>query len=284
MCRIPFLVVHAVENSKKPVLPPAQKPVQAAAEFLRRDFARITRADRGDDVGKSDSGLETIQLAVKLRAFDREKFRRQIGQRKRVRRENALIGEIVNGQAGRRRIPPPFRALLLQHQRRHQAGLPVVDVHHVRPPRQIAREMRDAFGKENKPLGVVGIADVVFLVKSGAMVKFRLVNEINRQPLFDFERPQFRLHPPRAQRQIELPVHALDLRKSFADAAIQRRDDPRFVARARQRLAQRAHHVRQPAGFGERMDFAAGQKNSHSIYDLRFTRRDDARRIVNRKS
>jgi hypothetical protein len=35
------------------------------------------------------------------------------------------------------------------------------------------------------------------------------------------------------------------------------------MAGAGQRLAQRAHHVRQPAGLGERMNFAAGQKNSH---------------------
>ena len=82
MRRIPFLVIHAVENSEKPVLPPAQKPVQAAAEFFRRDFARITRADRGDDVGELDAGLQTIQLAVKFRAFDGEKFQRQVGQRK----------------------------------------------------------------------------------------------------------------------------------------------------------------------------------------------------------
>ena len=51
------------------------------------------------------------------------------------------------------------------------AGLPVVDMDHVRPPRQVAREMRDAFGKKNEPLGVVGVADVVFLINAGAVDK-----------------------------------------------------------------------------------------------------------------
>jgi hypothetical protein len=37
------------------------------------------------------------------------------------------------------------------------------------------------------------------------------------------------------------------------------------MARARQCLAQRADHVRQPAGFGIRMDFAAGQKDPHKL-------------------
>jgi hypothetical protein len=37
------------------------------------------------------------------------------------------------------------------------------------------------------------------------------------------------------------------------------------MTRPRQCLAQRANHVRQPAGFGIRMDFAAGQENFHNL-------------------
>ena len=74
MRRIPFIVIHAVENAQELFLPPAQKPVQAAAEFLRGDFARIARADRRDDVGENDAGLQAIQMAVKFRAFHGEKI------------------------------------------------------------------------------------------------------------------------------------------------------------------------------------------------------------------
>ena len=71
---VPFLVIHAVENSEKPVLPPAQKTVQDAAKLLGHDFARVTRTHRGNRIGKRDSGLETVQLLVKFSALGREKF------------------------------------------------------------------------------------------------------------------------------------------------------------------------------------------------------------------
>src|SRR5580704_17985370 len=70
--RIPFVVVHPVKNSKKPVLALSQSVIQAAAEFFRHDFARVTRADCRDNVGKNDSRLETIQLPIKFRAVNRK--------------------------------------------------------------------------------------------------------------------------------------------------------------------------------------------------------------------
>ena len=54
----------------------------------------------------------------------------------------------------------------MQHQRRHQRRLPVVDVNHFRSPRQIARQMRDALGEKNEPFRVVGVIDAVFLINS----------------------------------------------------------------------------------------------------------------------
>src|SRR5664280_2293420 len=96
---VPFLVIHSVENSEKPVLPPAQKSIQSAPEFLRRDFARVTRTHRRNRIGKRDSGLEAVQLFVKLRALNGEKFFRQICQRECGCRKSPLKSEIVNRQA-----------------------------------------------------------------------------------------------------------------------------------------------------------------------------------------
>ena len=158
----------------------------------------------------------------------------------------------------------------MQQQRRHQRRLPVMHMNHVRLPRQIPCEMRDALGKENVALCIVGITDVVLEINAGAVKKARMMDEINQQTFLQLQRPEFRLNPLVAKRQIELPVHALDFWKFFPDAPIQRRDDARFLAVARQRLAKRGDHVGQAAGFGEGMNFAAGEQNSH-ICDLRFT-------------
>ena len=91
------------------------------------------------------------------------------------------------------------------------------------------------------------------------------MDEINRQPFFNIERKQFRLRAARTQRQVKFPVHAPDFREPFADAAIKRRDNPRLVICVHQRLAERADHVGQAAGLGERMNFAAGEQNFHRI-------------------
>ena len=93
------------------------------------------------------------------------------------------------------------------------------------------------------------IADVIFLIQRGAVEKSKMVDEINRQSLFNLKLPQIRLLARRAQRQIKPKVPAFDLRKLFPDTAIERRDDANLVPGARQRLAKRAHHVCQAAGF-----------------------------------
>ena len=62
--RIPFVVVHAVEDAEQGALAFAQQGIQAFAKFLRGDFPRVTRTDRGDDIRESDPGFQTIQLPV----------------------------------------------------------------------------------------------------------------------------------------------------------------------------------------------------------------------------
>ena len=58
---------------------------------------------------------------------------------------------------------------------RHQAGLPVVDVYQLRLARQITGKVRDGFGEENEPFGVVRVIDAFFLVQFGAVEKIRLM-------------------------------------------------------------------------------------------------------------
>ena len=71
---------------------------------------------------------------------------------------------------------------MLKEQRR-QAGLPVVQVQHLRLPGQMQRQVRDGFGEEDEPLGVVRIIRALLLIQLGALIELRLVHEIHRQPL-----------------------------------------------------------------------------------------------------
>ncbi len=167
------------------MIPAHTEPVvQRAAHRLGRDFARVTRADGRDRVCENDSGFETIHLPVKFRAVHVEKILWQVCQRKRAGRKNSLIREVVDCQAGRRRIHPAFRAFLVQHQRRHKRGLPVVNVDYFRPPRQVARQMRDAFREKNEARVIVRVTDVVLKINPVAFKKSRMINEINRQVCF----------------------------------------------------------------------------------------------------
>src|SRR6266536_315444 len=124
--------------------------------------------------------------------------------------------------------------------------------------------MRDALREINEPLRVVRVILAVLVVDSSAVEIRRLVDQVNRQPLRRLQRPQFTTQVSCSQPQIELPVHSTDAGKLFADAAIQRRDDPDSMPRLRQRLAQRADHVGQAAGLRERVNLAAGQQDFHA--------------------
>ena len=169
-----------------------------------------------------------------------------------------MIREIVNRQARCGWIPPPF-IFLLQNQGRNQPHLPIMNVHHVRPPRQITRQMHDALGEINIARIVVRIAVMILLINSGTIEKSRLIYEINLQPLYHIQLPQFRLHILQTHGQIEIPIHLTHRRKFFTNATIQRRDHARLVPFVRQCPRQRAHHIRQSARFGKRKHFAAGE-------------------------
>ena len=109
--------------------------------------------------------FQAVQELEILQAFGVEIIGRQIGQVVGAARKNPLIRQVVNGEAHRGCVPPPFRARLMQDQSWHESGLPIVDMHDFRLPRQIARQMRHAFRKENKPLAVVRVIRAILLVK-----------------------------------------------------------------------------------------------------------------------
>ena len=62
-------------------------------------------------------------------------------------------------------------------QERHQANLPIVDMHDFGRFGKIAREVGDCFGEKNKSRGVVGIIAAGFAIERGTVVIFGMIDE-----------------------------------------------------------------------------------------------------------
>src|ERR1051326_2856125 len=92
----PLVVIDSVKNSREDIAPVPEKTIQACAEVLSHDFARVTRADSGNRIGISNAGFQTIHLAVELDARWIEVIPRQIHQRIMAGGENSLIREVMN--------------------------------------------------------------------------------------------------------------------------------------------------------------------------------------------
>ena len=263
--RLPFRVVHAVEEADEGTLAPAQDPIQPAAQRFGHDFAGVTRTDSGDRVGVANARFEAVQHAVELDAVGMEIIPGQIGQLVSGTGKHPLICQVVNGEAGLGGGPPPCPFSFVFDQQRHQAGVPIVRMHQFRLPGQVAGELSDAFGEENESLGIVRIIGPLFLIQTGAAIKFRLTKEINCQVRLAFAFENFGLNPARSQRQIYPPAKRMKIGKLFRNPQVERRDQTDLQTGASQRLCQRAHHVGQPARFGIRMYLAAGKQDFHGM-------------------
>ena len=73
-----------------------EQALQAHAERLALDLARVGRADRGDAIGVVQAALEEGHVAVVLDPVRAERRRRQPEPAQGDRREHALVGEIVD--------------------------------------------------------------------------------------------------------------------------------------------------------------------------------------------
>lgn len=111
--RIPFFVINTVEDALQIGLPLAQHAIEAATQFLRRNLARISRADGGDGVSKDNPGFQAVAQTVKLNALWAEVAPRQIRKLKLVRGEKSLISQVMDGQADARDTSPPFPFALM---------------------------------------------------------------------------------------------------------------------------------------------------------------------------
>src|SRR6185295_15726476 len=92
--------VDAVQNAGqlRRVRAALQQAFKSAAEFARRDFPRIGRADGGQVRGVDEATLEERNVIVELQSINVEGAFRRPDPAQRGRREQSLIGEVVDSQ------------------------------------------------------------------------------------------------------------------------------------------------------------------------------------------
>ena len=87
------------------------------------------------------------------------------------------------------------------HQHGDKAGLPIVDVHHIRTPMVVAREMCHRLRKENEPLGIVLILLVVLTVQRRPIVVARMIHKVDIQILSELQGGDAGVVPPAVHRR-----------------------------------------------------------------------------------
>ena len=96
--RVPFGVIDTVKHAGQRTTSRLENPLEAAAVFLRQQFAGVARAHGGDKVGEHDAALQEADAAIKLKLPPVEKRFRQPGQLKLIGGKTALISGVVNGE------------------------------------------------------------------------------------------------------------------------------------------------------------------------------------------
>lgn len=127
--RTPDGVIDAVEDAREILPALAQHTFEAIAELGRTDLARVRRADGGDLARVDQPGLHERDAPVVLDARRHQSMHRQGQLGEHIRGEDALEREVMDGQYGR-----DVERGVLRDVERRQRGVPVVRMHHVRPP------------------------------------------------------------------------------------------------------------------------------------------------------
>src|SRR5262245_9563660 len=113
----------------------------------------------------------------------------QIGEFIVAPREIALIGKVMDGETARGRRRPGSERALEEDQQWDEGGLPVMNVDYLRLPRQVTGQMRHAFGEEDEPVRVVRVIPAALAVESGAVIEFRTIDKVDREPFAGFVDP-----------------------------------------------------------------------------------------------
>ena len=226
----------------------AQHAFQAEAVLRGLDFLAVLPAHRGDEVGEDQRALQEIHLAEEFHLGDGEQVPGQREQRQGVRRKQALVSHVVDGEDGGHVAEGGVFGVLRAQQDGHQRGLPVVAVKDLGHAENL-RSFQHGAGKQGEALGVVGIVAGGGAVKGVAVEKRRVLDEV------EADAGVLAAADDRAEAVavVEGNGDALDhgLRILEQGLAVAGKIDADLVAGGSQGPGQRAHYVGQSAGFGK---------------------------------
>ena len=179
--RIPHRLVHAVEQTGKVLNPRLDHTVHPAAKLGRLYLLCIARTHRGDPVGKKNAAFQQADLRIILDPVDLVEFVRQIRPRKSTRREEALIGDVVNRKHRLQRQGRPVPPFRLTDQQWNQPRLPVVRMHDVGLQIRQPHGLDHRFREKDEPLRVVLVIAFAVSIRGPAVEKLLPANQIDRE-------------------------------------------------------------------------------------------------------
>jgi hypothetical protein len=96
--RVPFLVVHSVEDPIEILLPRTDDPLEAAPILGSFDLAGVSPAYGSDGVGKEYSPFEQVEIAEELEVTGSKIALVKVQQVPQREWEASLMGQIMNRQ------------------------------------------------------------------------------------------------------------------------------------------------------------------------------------------
>ena len=183
--RIPFRIVHAVQNAGKRLAPRPQHAVQSEAIFRSLNLAGVGGTDRVQRIGIVEPALQITDFAEELQPVRTELLASaepDIGHGGGGKKP--VVSHVVNGEqrayAQERRIVAIDSAQIS----RRQPRLPIVRMQDIGPPHAPA-ELERRLRQDRETDVIIGIVLAVFAIEAGAVVQRRVVQEIERRlPLY----------------------------------------------------------------------------------------------------
>lgn len=221
------VVVDPVDDAGQLVLARAQQFVELLAILWRQDLLRVGRADGADDIGVANAAGHEVDIIIAIAA--------EAGQVERKRVEEALVGQVMDGED--RREAAERAAVGGLEVVGQQAGMPIVGVHRVGAPAlllaQVQQQRRDAARKQDEaPVVVVRAKDRIAVEGAGD------IQQVDRRVAQPGQKDPHDLHLV-AGRQEGSGERPVERRAAGVEAPVAWHHDPCVVAQPAQRSRER---------------------------------------------
>ena len=262
---IPGVDVDAVGDARQLVAMVGDDRVEAEGVLGRLDLGGVGAADRGHPIGEDQAGLEEVELLIVLELHRVEQRPVEAGQLEIEVPERALVGDVVDREHAARGGQHIEEAAF--EQRRDQSGLPVVRVHHVRDPAEVAGQGQHRLAEHAVAAGVV-----VVVVGRARPVDAIAVEQFGRGEEMDGQTIDDR----GADVDAVVDAAGLDHHRVFAPAdaellsrldrlAVAGDGDAHVLTKAAQRRGQRADHIGETASLDQWGHLAAGMEDPQGL-------------------